>query len=110
MDPQQRIMLEVCWHALENAGLSPDELRGGDGSVYLGTSSLDYAREMMRLTEPQLVSQLGTGTTNSAISGRIAYFLGWRGPCLTVDTACSSSLVAIHLAVTALRNRETSVA
>lgn len=110
MDPQQRIMLELCWHALENAGLNPDELRGGDGSIYLGTSSLDYAREMMELTEPQLVSQLGTGTANSAISGRIAYFLGWRGPCLTVDTACSSSLVAIHLAVTALRNRETSVA
>jgi acyl transferase domain-containing protein/NADPH:quinone reductase-like Zn-dependent oxidoreductase/acyl carrier protein len=110
MDPQQRIMLELCWHALENAGLNPVELRGGDGSIYLGTSSLDYAREMVGLSEPQLVSQLGTGTANSAISGRVAYFLGWRGPCLTLDTACSSSLVAMHLAATALRNRETSVA
>lgn len=110
MDPQQRIMLELCWHALEHAGLNPAELRGGDGSVYLGTSSLDYAREMLGLSEAQMVSQLGTGTANSAISGRVSYFLGWRGPCLTVDTACSSSLVAIHLASTALRNRETSIA
>ncbi|KVE32648.1 type I polyketide synthase [Burkholderia sp. TSV86] len=110
MDPQQRVMLELSWHALEHAGLNPDELRGGDGSVYLGSSSLDYARAMGKLSESQLVSQLGTGTANSAISGRISYFLGWRGPCMTVDTACSSSLVAIHLASSALRNRETSVA
>lgn len=110
MDPQQRVMLELCWHALEHAGLNPEELRGGDGAVYLGSSSLDYARAMMKLDEPQLVSQLGTGTANSAISGRISYFLGWRGPCMTLDTACSSSLVAIHLASTALRNRETSIA
>ncbi|ACX95796.1 type I polyketide synthase [Halothiobacillus neapolitanus] len=110
MDPQQRIMLELCWEALENAGLNPEELRGSDGAVYLGSSSLDYARDMMGLGEKQLVSQLGTGTANSAISGRISYFLGWRGPSMTVDTACSSSLVAIHLASSALRNKETSFA
>lgn len=110
IDPQQRLMLELAWEALENANINPETLNGSNGSVYIGASTIDYHKEALELKEESLQNQMGTGTANSAISGRISYFLGLRGPCLTLDTACSSSLVAIHLGMQGLRQRETDIA
>ncbi|MFB8175581.1 SDR family oxidoreductase [Streptomyces sp. NPDC055966] len=110
MDPQQRLLLETAWQALEHAGIDPAPLRRGNGGVYIGASSIDYALELDSLPYEELDGHLASGITMFPLSGRLSYFLGWRGPSMSVDTACSSSLVALHLAVTALRAGETDIA
>ncbi|MYS81514.1 type I polyketide synthase [Embleya scabrispora] len=110
IDPQQRIVLETAWQALEHAGIDPTPLRRGDGGVYMGVSSFDYALYMGALPYEELDGHLAAGCTIFSMSGRLSYFLGWRGPSVCVDTACSSSLSALHMAVQALRGRECTIA
>ena len=110
VDPQQRVLLETAWLALEDANIDPTPLRHGDGGIYIGASSIDYALETESLSYDQLDGFLATGITGYPMSGRLSYFLGWRGPSVNVDTACASSLTAAHLAVTGLRRGECSIA
>ncbi|MEU6283462.1 SDR family NAD(P)-dependent oxidoreductase [Streptomyces sp. NPDC047028] len=110
MDPQQRLLLETAWQALEHTGIDPAPLRRGNGGVYIGASSIDYALELDALPYEELDGHLASGITMFPLSGRLSYFLGWRGPSMSVDTACSSSLVALHLAVQALRAGESDIA
>ena len=109
MDPQQRLLLEVCWEAIEQAGIDPRSLRGSATATFAGAIHGDYAPRFGSVA-PEVAGYLGTGTTASILSGRVAYALGLQGPTLTIDTACSSSLVAIHLAASALRGDECSLA
>ncbi|MEV0901809.1 type I polyketide synthase [Actinoplanes sp. NPDC049802] len=110
VDPQQRLVLECAWEALESANTDPSALRGGNGGVYVGVGTTDYTIAVGDLANEQLDGYIGTGTTHSVISGRLSYFLGWQGPSISIDTACSSSLTAIHLAVLGLRRRECDLA
>jgi acyl transferase domain-containing protein/acyl carrier protein len=110
IDPQQRLLLETAWEALENANIDPAGLRHGDGGIYVGASPLDFALELESLSDDQLDGGLTTGLGGYSMSGRLSYFLGWRGPSLTTDTACASSLTALHLAVEGLRRRECGIA
>ncbi|HEY3749713.1 MAG TPA: type I polyketide synthase [Pseudonocardiaceae bacterium] len=110
VDPQQRLILETAWEALEDAGLDATAMRGAKGGIYVGVSSADYMVSTDSLPHEELDGYLGTGTAHSAVSGRLSYFLGWHGPCVSVDTACSSSLVALHMAVQDLRQRQSDVA
>lgn len=109
MDPQQRILLEVTWEALENAGVPPTSLAGTDAGVYIGVVSNDYERRLLE-DLPRIEAWSGIGTQMCGMSNRISYALDLRGPSMSIDTACSASLVALHLACTALRADETSLA
>ncbi|AJK69899.1 polyketide synthase Pks13 [Corynebacterium marinum] len=109
MDPQQRIMLEVTWEALENAHLAPNTLRGAPVGVFLGSSNNDYG--MLIAADPAEAHPYAlTGTASSIIPNRISYAFDFRGPSVSVDTACSSSLVAVHQAVRSLRDGDSDVA
>lgn len=109
MDPQQRIMLEVTWEALESAHVAPSALRGKPVGVFLGSSNNDYG--MLIAADPAEAHPYAlTGTASSIIPNRISYAFDFRGPSVSVDTACSSSLVAIHQAVRSLRDGDSDVA
>src|SRR6202049_1044350 len=102
MDPQQRVLLELVWHAAEDAGIPTSKLAGSATGVYIGASSTDYRD--LRLGDPASGdSYFMTGGTLSIIANRISYVYDLRGPSFTVDTACSSSLVALHEACEAIR-------
>ncbi|HEY6880608.1 MAG TPA: beta-ketoacyl synthase N-terminal-like domain-containing protein, partial [Polyangiales bacterium] len=106
MDPQQRLVLELAWEALERAGIKPEALNETSTGVYLGSMGSDYGLDGLE----SLDGHVGTGQASSVLSGRISYVLGLQGPALTVDTACSSSLVALHLACAGLRQGECDLA
>ena len=109
MDPQHRLLLEVAWEALEDAGIPPSALQGGDAGVYVGIGSDDYGRRTLE-DLPRIEPWTGIGAALCGAANRISYALDLRGPSLAVDTACSASLVALHLACQALRAGETSLA
>lgn len=109
IDPQQRILLEMVYEAMEAAGLTLHGLQGSDTSVYAGLMIRDYMDVQAR--DPDYFSQyMVTGTSSALNANRISYFFDWHGPSLTVDTACSSSLVAVHQAVQGLRTGESRIA
>ena len=111
MDPQHRLLLEVSWEALEDAGMDPERLRGSRTGVYAGIMSNDYS-DLISLREGALAESLYLSTGNGAASaiGRVAFTLGLRGPAIAVDTACSSSLVTIHQAAAGLARGEVDLA
>ncbi len=99
MDPQQRVFLEACWHAIEHAGLDPKSLGGSRCGVFAGCSAGDYHQ---RSRHEQWSGQGFTGAAPSILAARIAYVLDLHGPNLSIDTACSSSLVAVATACDSL--------
>jgi len=109
MDPQQRVVLEVAWEALEDAGLPPAGIGGSNTGVFIGVSNWDYNRLMCR--DPATMDAYGsTGTILAITANRLSYLFNLRGPSLAIDTACSSSLVAVHLACQSLRDGESDLA
>ncbi|WP_280272609.1 type I polyketide synthase [Nocardia wallacei] len=109
MDPQQRIVLETAWNALEDAGIGPRRLNGSPTGVFLGASTYDHGAAVLT-PGVEVGSSDGTGAALSVIANRLSYCLNLGGPSLTVDTACSSSLVAVHLACQSLRSGESELA
>jgi phthiocerol/phenolphthiocerol synthesis type-I polyketide synthase D len=112
MDPQQRLLLEVAWEALENAGITASAIRGSQTSIFVGSTTYDYALILAsaNLRVEEIDPYIPFGSAPNFAAGRLSYFLGVHGPAVVVDTACSSSLVAIHLACQSLRRRESDQA
>ncbi|MER5794513.1 SDR family NAD(P)-dependent oxidoreductase, partial [Streptomyces sp. NPDC001980] len=110
MDPQQRLVLELAWEALEDAGIVPDTLRGSRTAVFVGTLRDDYAGLVRQHGTEAITQHTMTGLNRGIIANRVSYFLDLHGPSLTVDTAQSSSLVAVHLACESLRSGEADTA
>ena len=113
LDPQQRMMLETSWQALEDTGMDPERLKGSRTGVYAGISNNDYRGVILgssRTAEPSASLFSVTGTSLNTAIGRVAFALGLQGPAMAVDTACSSSLVAMHQAATDLQRGEADLA
>ena len=109
MDPQQRLMLEVAYEALEHAGIATEDLSGVRAAVLMGVYYGEY--QTISAANPDAIDAYSaTGNAHAVAVGRIAYLLGLRGPAIAIDSACSSSLVTIHLACQSLRLRESDLA
>jgi amino acid adenylation domain-containing protein/thioester reductase-like protein len=103
MDPEQHIMLELCWESFERAGYTREKLNGSATGVVIGVSKNRASRND---SPAEFKGYSITGSADATLSGRLSYTYNLRGPSMTIDTACSSSLVALHLACNALRERE----
>jgi zearalenone synthase (highly reducing iterative type I polyketide synthase) len=109
MDPQHRMMKEVTYEALENAGLPLSQLAGSRTGVFMGQFTSDY-REMMFKDSESAPVYSATGSSKTSLANRISWLFDLKGPSFTMDTACSSSLVALHLACQSLRTGESDIA
>jgi amino acid adenylation domain-containing protein len=109
LDPQQRMLLEVAWEALEDAGQAPERLAGSRVGVFVGISTNDYTRLLSSQAQAP-DAYLLTGNAGSLAANRVSYAFDFRGPSLAIDTACSSSLVATQLACESLRRGEATLA
>ena len=109
MDPQQRIMLELSWSCLEDAGYSPLELSGSNIGVLIGICNYDYD-QLQHRDEANITGYGGTGTWTCMLPNRISSCFNFHGPSIPIDTACSSSLVAIHYAINGIKESECEMA
>ena len=108
-DPQHRVFLTEAWRALEDAGYAERDLDGRRCGVFVGAYGGDYTHRMTDLgIVPEAFAFMGNAA--AILSGRIAYVLNLKGPCMAVDTACSSSLTAIHLACRSLLDGDCDMA
>ena len=108
LDPQQRLVLETAWEALERAGNIPDRLAGTKAGVFVGITANDYGQLSDEITRYD--AYFNSGNSLNVAAGRLSYTLGYTGPSIAVDTACSSSLTAVHLACQSLKQHECRLA
>ncbi len=111
MDPQQRMLLEVAWEALEDGGQVLERLQGSPTGVFVGVSSWDYTMIQAGYRDRNAVDvYTNTGGALSIAANRISYCYDFKGPSMAIDTACSSGLTAIHLACRSIWSGECSAA
>ena len=108
IDPQQRMMLELCWETIEKANYKASEIKGSNTGVFIGASGSDY--ELLLREHAGKDSLTGTGTALALLPNRVSYFFDFDGPSMQIDTACSSSLVAINEAIKAMKQGECTTA
>ncbi|KAF7386952.1 hypothetical protein HZH66_011404 [Vespula vulgaris] len=105
MDPQLRMLLEITYEAIIDAGINPVSLRGTRTGVFIGVSSSESDEYWTR--DPETVNGYGlTGCCRAMFPNRISYTFDFQGPSYAVDTACSSSLYAMHQAISSMRSGE----
>ncbi|KAI9689480.1 MAG: Type I Iterative PKS [Bathelium mastoideum] len=108
MDPMKRLLLEVSYESIENAGILVDDLMNSRTGCYVGCMTNDY--EMTSLHDIYNIGHAAaSGLSEAMTANRVSWFFGLKGPSLTLDTACSSSLYALHLACQSLRLKETNM-
>lgn len=109
MDPQHRLMLEVVWKLIEDAGYNPLDLSGEEVGLFIGAEFNDYQTLIAKQSEINH-GHVSTGNSHALIANRISYFLNLHGPSEVISTACSSGLVAVHRGINAIRNGECNLA
>ena len=109
MDPQQRIVLELAWKCIEDAGYPPSRLAGSNTGVYVGVCNFDH-KELLNKYVRDIPGHFLSGIANTMIPNRVSYYYNFHGPSVAVDTACSSSLVAINDAIKSIRQSECDMA
>lgn len=109
MEPQLRVLLEVAYEAILDAGWNPWSLGGSDTGVFTGACFSD-AHALYSMQPKNLSGYENTGCATSMFANRISYTLDLHGPSLSTDTACSSGLVALDAACEAIRNGRCQIA
>ncbi|MCJ1436576.1 hypothetical protein MMC27_005956 [Xylographa pallens] len=109
MDPQQRVLLELAYQAMESSGyLGSHQRESGDTvGCFIGASFAEY---LDNTNAHPPTAYTSTGTIRAFLCGKISYYFGWSGPSEVLDTACSSSLVAINRACKAVQTGECTMA
>ena len=123
MDPQQRILIETAYHALENgmsikksykkktnklAGIAMESIIKSKTSVHTGCFTADYAALSSR--DPEVASKYAAiGTSPAMLANRISWFFDLVGPSVNLDSACSSSMMALDQACQGLWNSDTTM-
>uniref|UniRef100_A0A8C1RDM5 Carrier domain-containing protein n=1 Tax=Cyprinus carpio TaxID=7962 RepID=A0A8C1RDM5_CYPCA len=109
MDPQQKLLLQCAYRALEDGGIPLEKVSGTRTGVYIGLMNRDY--ETLLNNSPSTITHYnGTGTAMSIAANRISYIFNLTGPSFAIDSACSSSLVALHSACQAIRQGDCEMA
>ena len=109
LEPQQRVVLENVYVALENSGFTLEQIAGSNTSVYVSGFNHDHLAILNSDPETTLRHRV-TGLTNFMHSKRVSWFFDLKGPSVTIDTACSSSMAALHLGSQSLRTGESNMA
>ena len=109
MDPQQRLMLELTWCCLEDAGYAPPDFMGQNVGVFIGACHYDYEERLLN-SGKEIEGHTITGNFAALLPNRISYCFNFHGPSICSDTACSSSLTALHQSISALLNGECQTA
>ena len=111
LDPQYRLLMEVCWEALLDAGENPEKLKNSKTGVFIGVDSADYS---MISIEDERANNIGPyslmGVSKHAAAGRISYYFDLKGPAIACNTACSSSLTALNCAVSSIKTGQCDMA
>lgn len=103
MDPQARMLLELTYEALCDAGVNPHSLRGSRTGVYVG-ASVSEVEEGLAQDVSKVSGYALTGCSRSMFANRISYTFDFQGPSYAMDTACSSSGLAFQQAILGLRS------
>ncbi|XP_074754067.1 phthioceranic/hydroxyphthioceranic acid synthase-like [Athene noctua] len=109
MDPQQKLLVECTYKALEDAGVPVEAVSGTKTGVFIGLMNRDY-----EIVTSRAVSEInhydGTGTAMSIAANRVSFTFNLTGPSLAIDTACSSFLFALHYALRAIKSGDCEAA
>ena len=111
INPIQRILLEKTWEALEDAGYAPNAIKGTSTGVYIGYESgyqETYKSSKSSLMSPDITTEFGTMPAMTA--SRISYFFDLKGPSMLIDSVCSSGAMSVHMAATAINQKECKMA
>ncbi|RAH72474.1 putative polyketide synthase [Aspergillus aculeatinus CBS 121060] len=103
LDPQQRMLLEVVWECMENAGQT--DWQGTNIGCYVGNFGEDWldlaSKDTLAIDRYRVM-----GTGDFALANNVSYQYDLRGPSVVFRTGCSSSMVALHEACQALYSGE----
>ncbi len=109
LDPQQRLLHEVSWEALEDAMIDPHTLHGSQTGIYVGSWIHDYKDLAVRSSDVDFF-RVYMGNSIASGAARLSHFFGTTGPSIATESGCSSAIAAVHMACKSLRNKESNLA